>query len=87
KETYGSGLLTFHIFCDAKNIPETECAPAIPSIISAFISTLAGAYLGSAISNYVSAIRVWHTIHSLNWTLNDSKTDALLNAASSLPPL
>ncbi|KIK82035.1 hypothetical protein PAXRUDRAFT_39269, partial [Paxillus rubicundulus Ve08.2h10] len=86
KETHRSGLLTFHIFCDAKNIPKTECAPAIPSIISAFISTLAGSYSGSAVSNYVSAIRAWHTIHGLDWTLNNSETDAILKAASSLPP-
>ncbi|KIK77728.1 hypothetical protein PAXRUDRAFT_100791, partial [Paxillus rubicundulus Ve08.2h10] len=52
KETYGSSLLAFHIFCDNKNIPDSEWATAIPSIISAFISNLMGSYLGSAVSNH-----------------------------------
>ncbi|KIJ10176.1 hypothetical protein PAXINDRAFT_86448, partial [Paxillus involutus ATCC 200175] len=86
KETYGSGLLAFHIFCDHKSIPESDRTPTIPSVISAFISALVGSYSGSAVSNYVSGIKVWHTVHGLKWTLNDSETDALLKAASSLAP-
>ncbi|KIJ06731.1 hypothetical protein PAXINDRAFT_91569, partial [Paxillus involutus ATCC 200175] len=30
--------------------------------------------------------KAWHTVHGLKWTLNDSETDALLKAASSLAP-
>ncbi|KIJ09687.1 hypothetical protein PAXINDRAFT_87109 [Paxillus involutus ATCC 200175] len=86
KETYGSGLLAFHVFCDNRKIPESECAPAIPSIISAFISTLAGSYSGSAVSNYINGVRAWHTVHGLDWALNNTETDALLKAASSLAP-
>ncbi|KIK81155.1 hypothetical protein PAXRUDRAFT_156765, partial [Paxillus rubicundulus Ve08.2h10] len=93
KETYRLGLLAFHIFCNNKNIPESEQAPTIPSpqnkippIISAFISTLAGSYSSSAISNYVSGVRAWHTVHRLEWALNVTEMDALLKAASSLPP-
>ncbi|KIK81215.1 hypothetical protein PAXRUDRAFT_37485, partial [Paxillus rubicundulus Ve08.2h10] len=52
RETYGSGLLTFHIFCDGKGIPEAEHAPANPTIIAVFISMLAGSYSGSAVTNY-----------------------------------
>ncbi|KIJ06052.1 hypothetical protein PAXINDRAFT_20730 [Paxillus involutus ATCC 200175] len=52
KETYGSGLLAFHTFCDHKSIPESDHAPTIPSVISAFISALAGSYSSSAVSNY-----------------------------------
>ncbi|KAF8546229.1 hypothetical protein OG21DRAFT_1427676 [Imleria badia] len=86
KETYGSGLLAFHIFCDSKGIPEPQRAPADAPIIAAFISTLAGSYSGSAIANYVSGIRAWHTIHGLDWSINDNKANALLKAASSLAP-
>ena len=39
KETYGSGLLVYHTFCDWKEIPEDQRAPASPALISAFIST------------------------------------------------
>ncbi|KAF8841454.1 hypothetical protein BDN67DRAFT_884747, partial [Paxillus ammoniavirescens] len=86
KETYGSDLLAFHIFCDHKNVPEPDRAPAIPSIVSAFISALAGSYSSSAVSNYVNSVRAWHTVHGLEWALNDTETEALLKAASSLAP-
>ncbi|KAF8834384.1 hypothetical protein BDN67DRAFT_985360 [Paxillus ammoniavirescens] len=64
KEVYGSGLLIFHIFCDSKSIPEVQRAPANPTLISAFLSTLTGLYSGSTISNYLHGVRVWHIIHS-----------------------
>lgn len=40
-ETYGSGLLIYHIFCDRENLPEEQRAPASPVTISAFVSSLA----------------------------------------------
>ena len=86
KATYGSGLLTFHIFCDQKGVPEEDRAPANSILLAAFISTLAGSYSGSAVSNYLSGIKAWHTIHGLDWALNQTETDALLKAASSLAP-
>ncbi|KIK78840.1 hypothetical protein PAXRUDRAFT_162943 [Paxillus rubicundulus Ve08.2h10] len=57
-----------------------------PSIISAFISTLAGSYSGSTVSNYINSMRAWHTVHGLEWALNDNETDTLLKVASSLAP-
>ncbi|KIK93790.1 hypothetical protein PAXRUDRAFT_144277 [Paxillus rubicundulus Ve08.2h10] len=86
KEMYRSGLLAFHIFCDNQSIPELEHTPTISSIISAFISTLAGSYSGSTISNYINSIRAWHTIHGLDWALNNMETDALLKVAMLLAP-
>ncbi|KIK75987.1 hypothetical protein PAXRUDRAFT_171110, partial [Paxillus rubicundulus Ve08.2h10] len=77
----------FHIFCDGKGIPEAEHAPANPTIIAAFISTLAGSYSGSTVTNYVCGIKAWHTIHGLAWGISDSEIDALLKAASSLAPI
>lgn len=44
RETYGSGLLTFHVFCDSKQIPEAQRAPVSHILLSGFISMLAGAY-------------------------------------------
>ena len=84
--TYRSGLLTFHIFCNRKHILEADCAPASPILLAAFISMLAGSYSGSAVSNYLSGIKAWHTIHGLGWTLSDVETDALLKATFSLTP-
>ena len=83
---YGSGLLTFHIFCDRKGIPEADRAPASSVLLAAFVSTLASAYLGSAVSNYLNSVRACHTLHSLDWALSDTETDALLKASSFLAP-
>ncbi|KIK77890.1 hypothetical protein PAXRUDRAFT_165485, partial [Paxillus rubicundulus Ve08.2h10] len=43
-------------------------------------------YSGNAVSNYVNSMRAWHTVHGLEWALNNTKTEALLKAASSLAP-
>lgn len=42
RETYGSGLLTFHVYCDSKMIPEHQCAPVSNVLISSFITSMAG---------------------------------------------
>ena len=75
-----------YIFCDRKEIPEADHAPASSVLLAAFISTLAGAYSGSTVSNYLNSVRAWHTLHSLNWALSDTETDALLKASSFLAP-
>ena len=56
KETYGSGLLIYHTFCDLKGIPEVLCAPASRELISTFISNLARTYTGSMVTNYLSVV-------------------------------
>ena len=86
KETYGSGLLVYHTFCNRKEVPEDQWAPASPALISTFISTLAGSYVASTITNYVSGVHAWHTIHSLPWALNSDELDALFRASKSLAP-
>ncbi|KAF9220512.1 hypothetical protein BS17DRAFT_316030 [Gyrodon lividus] len=84
--TYGSGLLTFHAFCDSKDIPEGLRAPASPDLISVFISTMASLYSNTTIVNYVSGVRAWHIIHGLAWNLNETETNALLKASKVLSP-
>jgi len=54
--TYAASLLNFMVFCDQKSIPEGDRAPASQLLIMSFVSTLAAAYLGSAISNYVYGV-------------------------------
>ena len=54
--TYAAGLLNFMVFCDQKNIPKKDRAPASHLLIMSFISTLATPYSGSAISNYVYGV-------------------------------
>ncbi|KAG2740343.1 hypothetical protein P692DRAFT_20754005, partial [Suillus brevipes Sb2] len=86
RETYGSGLLTFHVYCDSKMIPEHQRAPVSNILISSFITSMAGHYSAKTIVNYISGVRAWHILHGLTWSLNDMETDALLKAAISLAP-
>jgi len=39
KETYGAGLLVFHIYCDTHNIPEEQQCPVAPTLLLVFLST------------------------------------------------
>ncbi|KAF5373260.1 hypothetical protein D9615_007476 [Tricholomella constricta] len=86
KESYGSGLLAWHVWCDAKDVPEQDRAPASQPLISAFITSLTGAFAGKTIRNYVYGLRAWHVVHSLQWRPNDNELDLLLKAADKLTP-
>ena len=85
-ESYGSGLLVYHVYCDSRLIPEPERAPASSTLISAFIAFAAGSYSGKTIANYVFGVRAWHILHGLEWSLDDMQIDALLKATENLTP-
>jgi len=85
-EVYGSGLLIFHVFCDQKQIPEDQQAPASPLLIALFISTIAGAYSGSTIANYLYGVRAWHVLHGVSWQMNTAELETLLKAAEKTAP-
>ena len=53
QETYGTGLLTYHVFCDKKEIPEPQRAPTNSILLQLFIASMAGSYSGVAIANYI----------------------------------
>ncbi|EIM79638.1 uncharacterized protein STEHIDRAFT_87996 [Stereum hirsutum FP-91666 SS1] len=85
-ETYGSGLLLYHIFCDIFNISEFQRAPTSPVIMSLFISMLAGSYSSSAIANAVAAVQAWHTLHGVLWVMDKKEIGLMLKAAERLVP-
>ncbi|KAG2066436.1 hypothetical protein BDR04DRAFT_1129987 [Suillus decipiens] len=39
RETYGSGLLVYHVFCDSHNVLEEQCCPASSTLLLAFIAS------------------------------------------------
>jgi hypothetical protein len=85
-ESYSSGILVYHVFCDVRGVPEELRAPASQSNITSFITSLAGSYSGATISNYIHGIRAWHVLHGLAWDLNQLEMEAALKGAERLAP-
>jgi hypothetical protein len=85
-ESYGSGLLTYHVWCDVRVIPEEQRAPLSPIVAAAFVSTLAGAYSWKTIRNYFYGVRAWHIFHGVKWEMNEPEMEALLKAAEKATP-
>ncbi|KZV80531.1 hypothetical protein EXIGLDRAFT_629987 [Exidia glandulosa HHB12029] len=85
-ETYGSGLLLFHVVCDTNNIPEHARAPALRNVVALFIAEIVGRYSETAVRNAVAGVRAWHTIHRHTWVADDAEVDALLRAAAKEAP-
>ncbi|KAH8074944.1 hypothetical protein BXZ70DRAFT_911531 [Cristinia sonorae] len=86
QETYGSGLLAFHTFCDIKGIPEANRTPVDTDLMASFVSTLAGTYAGSTIRNYFAGVRAWHILHRIPWSLDKPTMDAILKAGDVTAP-
>ena len=86
RESYSTGILVYHVFCDTKGISEDLRAPTSQHIITAFVANLAGSYSGSTVSNYVHGVRAWHILHGLEWKLNPMELDAILKGADRLAP-
>jgi hypothetical protein len=86
RETYGAGLLVFHVFCDIRLIPEDSRCPADPLLILTFISTCAGSYSGKTLANYSYGVRAWHILHGAVWPMNTAELKAALDGAAILAP-
>ena len=86
RESYSTGILVYHVYCDKKDISEDLRAPTNQQIITSFITSLAGAYSGGTIHNYVYGIRAWHILHGLEWSPNPLELEAVLKGADRLAP-
>ncbi|EGN93851.1 hypothetical protein SERLA73DRAFT_63234 [Serpula lacrymans var. lacrymans S7.3] len=87
RKVYGSGLLAFHAFCNARNISEAEHAPVKSITLASFIATMAGLYSGKTICNYVYGVRAWHILHGSPWIINEPEILALLTVSVTLTPI
>jgi hypothetical protein len=86
KETYGAGLLVFHVYCDSLNIPEEQRCPISRNLLLAFLSSCAGSYSGAALANYAAALRAWHLLHGRLWLIPAKELKAVLDGAATLTP-
>ncbi|KAJ7585654.1 hypothetical protein C8J56DRAFT_1004824 [Mycena floridula] len=85
-ETYGSGLLLFHVYCDTWKVKEEHRAPATYAVLQTFLTAMAGSYSGSTAANYFHSIRTWHIIHSVPWIIDHNKFQVLLKGVNNLTP-
>jgi hypothetical protein len=86
RAAYGTGLLMWHCFCDDRSISEQERAPADQVLISTFVVSMAAAYSGKTISNYLRGVRAWHLLHGVPWRIQKDEMDTMLRAADKLTP-
>ena len=86
KELYGTGLLVFHVHCNINDIPELKRCPILHPTLLAFISSCAGAYSGSAISNHMASIHAWHLLHGHPWTVEPNELKLTLQGTAHLMP-
>lgn len=86
RSVYGSGLLTWHVFCDLAGVEESERCPASAPLVLSFIATCAGAYSGRTLESYVEGIHAWHTLHGAAWAMQKTELDAAITAATALAP-
>lgn len=86
RETYGAGLLVYHVYCDMRGIADDARCPAAPLTISMFITSCAGSYSGSTLANYTCGVRAWHIIHGASWSMDQQVRAALDGAAKLAPP-
>lgn len=86
RETYGSGLLAFHVFCDARGVSEDQRAPASSILLLAFLANCAGMYSGKTLENYFYGVRAWHLLHGLDWLADHAQIVLALTGASRLAP-
>ena len=86
RDTYGAGILVYHVFCDTRNISEIQRCPASTSLLLMFISACAGSYSGASVANYIYAVRAWHTLHGATWPISKVEITAALDGAAVLAP-
>jgi hypothetical protein len=87
KETYGAGLLVFHVFCDTHNITEENHCPVTHSLLLNFLCSCAGSYSGSTLANYAAGLKAWHLLHRRSWLIPPSELKAVLDSTTASAPI
>ncbi|KAH7903385.1 hypothetical protein BJ138DRAFT_1020727, partial [Hygrophoropsis aurantiaca] len=86
KETYGAGLLVFHVYCDMCELPESARCPLSLNLLTSFVASCAGSYSGSTLASYTAGLRAWHLLHGVPWHINTDELKAVLEGATRLAP-
>lgn len=86
KETYGAGLLVFHIYCNLNHIDKDKRCPVSSNLLLEFLSSCVGAYSGSALANFAAGIKAWHLLHGRSWLVQPDELKAMSGGATVLVP-
>ncbi|KAF5344196.1 hypothetical protein D9757_015269 [Collybiopsis confluens] len=84
--SYAAGLLSFHVFCDSRNVEEEQRAPCSSDLLTSWIATMAGSFAGTLVKNYVNGLRAWHLIHRVEWNINQAELSTIMAGAERLQP-
>ncbi|KAG2341250.1 hypothetical protein BDR05DRAFT_949845 [Suillus weaverae] len=86
-KVYGSGILVFHVFCDSRNVLESQWCPASSVLLLGFLATCAGLYMGSTLKTYFYGIRAWHLLHGQPWVVDQAQASFMLEGAKHFAPV
>ncbi|KAK4693455.1 hypothetical protein P7C70_g8919, partial [Phenoliferia sp. Uapishka_3] len=70
-EDHAGCVLRYLGFCEEHGVPPRDIFPAKPDNVFLFLSSLGGLMRTQSISAYANSIRFWHTIHGLDFVLNE----------------
>ncbi|KAJ3873079.1 hypothetical protein F5051DRAFT_338258, partial [Lentinula edodes] len=71
-------------FCDPGHIPESQSAPCSADLLNAWIATMSGNYAGTFVKNYVHSLRAWHMIHCVEWIIDKTSFNTIVQGAEDL---
>ncbi|KAF7295754.1 hypothetical protein HMN09_01117900 [Mycena chlorophos] len=66
-ETYASGLLRFHQYCDKLDIPEANRIPASTQLLLAFITEHIAEVGGGTVKSWMSGVKAMHDVCNAQW--------------------
>ncbi|GJE98766.1 hypothetical protein PsYK624_150020 [Phanerochaete sordida] len=84
--TYGSALGMYHRACDELGLSEVDRAPVAPEVFAHVLAHLAGSVSQSALVNMQAAVRAWHLLNQLPWTVDRVLCSKILDAARAMAP-
>lgn len=69
-----------------RSIEEHKRCPVAPNLLLEFLSSCAGSYSSSALSNYVAALKAWHLLHGRAWNIDLRELKSILDGVAACAP-
>ncbi|KAK4702170.1 hypothetical protein P7C70_g4055, partial [Phenoliferia sp. Uapishka_3] len=85
-EAHAGCVLRYIGFCEEDSVPATEIFSAKPDVVFAFLASMGGSLRAATIRAYVNSIRFWHTIHGVNFEMNEEHFQVLKQGLTQVQP-